>query len=41
VRDVLARRNFLSLDFELIAVLLIDDLIMEVKKHSDLMFFHK
>jgi hypothetical protein len=31
VRDVLTRRNFLSLDFEPIAVLLIDDLIMEVK----------
>jgi len=40
VRDVLARRNFPSLDFEPIAVLLIDDLIMEVKKRSDLVFFH-
>jgi len=40
VGDVLARRNFPSLDFEPIAVLLIDDLIMEVKKRSNLVFFH-
>ena len=41
MRDVLARRNFPSLDFEPIAVLLTDDLIMEVKKRSDLVFFHE
>ena len=41
IENILAGRNFPSLDLEPIAVLLIDDLIMEVKKRSDLVFFHE
>ena len=40
VRNILAGSNFPSLDLEPIAVLLIDDLVMEVKKRTDLVFFH-
>ena len=40
VRNILAGRNFPSLDLEPIAVLLIDDLVMEVKERTDLVFFH-
>ena len=40
VRHILAGRNFPSLDLEPIAVLLIDDLVMEVKKRTDLVFIH-
>jgi len=39
VRNILAERNFPSLDLEPIAVLLIDDLVMEVKERTDLVFF--
>jgi hypothetical protein len=40
VRNILAGRNFPSLDLEPIAVLLIDDLVMEIKERTDLVFFH-
>jgi len=36
VRNILAGRNFPSLDLEPIAVLLINDLVMEVKERPDL-----
>jgi hypothetical protein len=39
-RNILAERNFPSLDLEPIAVLLIDDLVMEVKERTVLVFFH-
>ena len=35
VRNILAGRNFPSLALEPIAILLIDDLVMEVKKRTD------
>ena len=39
VRNILAGSNFPSLDLEPIAVLLIDNLVMAVKKCTDLVFF--
>ena len=39
MRDVLAWLNFPSLDLEPIAVLLVDDLVMQIKKGTDLMIF--
>lgn len=40
-RDVLTRRNFPSLDLEPIAVLLIVDLVVQVKKRTDSVHSHK
>ena len=40
VGNILAGRNFPSLDLDPIAVLLIDDLVMEVKKRTDLVLLH-
>ena len=40
VWDVPAWLDFPSLDLELIAILLVDNLVMQIKKGTDLLIFH-